>query len=172
MGCRMADSKGLGAEIMVAGPDFADWAALHRLLCESFAYMEGRVDPPSSMAALTPEGLAAKAREEVLLLAREGAALVGCGFCAERGEVLYLGKLAVAEACRGRGLLRAMVGRAEAIARARGLAALELQSRVELAENHAAFAALGFEEVGRTAHEGYDRPTSITFRKALRTTPA
>ena len=45
--------------------------------------------------------------------------------------------------------------------------ALELQTRVELGANHAAFQRLGFVEVGRTAHDGYDRPTSITFRKSL-----
>jgi hypothetical protein len=44
---------------------------------------------------------------------------------------------------------------------------LELQTRVELEENHAAFRAMGFAEAGRTAHPGYDRPTSITFRKDL-----
>jgi len=159
--------KGAALKADIAGPDFADWGALHRLLCESFAYMEGRVDPPSSMGALTREGLAEKARREILIVVRDGAAPVGCGFGAAKGDALYLGKLAVAEGHRGRGLLRAMVALADEIARARDLSALELQSRVELAENHAAFAALGFAEVGRTAHEGYDRPTSITFRRAV-----
>jgi hypothetical protein len=48
-----------------------------------------------------------------------------------------------------------------------GLDHLELQTRVELTENHATFRAMGFVETGRTAHPGYDR-TSITFRRALR----
>ncbi|TIN07524.1 MAG: GNAT family N-acetyltransferase, partial [Mesorhizobium sp.] len=30
-----------------------------------------------------------------------------------------------------------------------------------------AFARLGFHETARTAHSGYDRPTSITMRKVL-----
>ncbi|WP_371928353.1 GNAT family N-acetyltransferase [Oceanicola sp. 502str15] len=151
----------------VAGPDFADWAGLHRLLVESFDYMEGRIDPPSSLAALTPEGLAAKAEREVLMLVRYGARVVACGFAAPRRPVLYLGKLAVTEALRGRGLMRQVVALAEEMAREGGFEALELQSRVELAENHAAFAALGFAETARTAHEGYDRPTSVTFRKPV-----
>ncbi|TIV92899.1 MAG: GNAT family N-acetyltransferase, partial [Mesorhizobium sp.] len=53
------------------------------------------------------------------------------------------------------------------LARARGKDAIELQSRIELTANHAAFARLGFRETGRTAHAGYDRSTSITMRKVL-----
>jgi hypothetical protein len=37
-----------------------------------------------------------------------------------------------------------------------------------LTANHGAFARLGFREMARTAHDGYDRPTSITMRKVLR----
>ncbi|QDC11703.1 GNAT family N-acetyltransferase [Oceanicola sp. D3] len=151
----------------VAGQDFADWAGVHRLLVESFAFMEGRIDPPSSLAAVTPEGLAEKAEREVLMLVRYGARVVACGFASPRRPVLYLGKLAVTEQLRGRGLLRQMVALAEEMARDGGFEALELQSRVELVENHATFAALGFKEVARTAHEGYDRPTSITFRRVV-----
>ncbi|TIX14256.1 MAG: GNAT family N-acetyltransferase, partial [Mesorhizobium sp.] len=39
--------------------------------------------------------------------------------------------------------------------------------RIELDGNHRAFVRLGFDETERTAHEGYDRPTSITMRKVL-----
>ena len=56
---------------------------------------------------------------------------------------------------------------AEDLARERGKDAIELQTRIELTANHAAFARLGFRETERTAHEGYDRPTSITMRKVL-----
>ena len=56
---------------------------------------------------------------------------------------------------------------AEQLARQRGKRALELQTRIELVANHATFARMGFVEVARTAHEGFDRPTSITYRKAL-----
>ena len=51
---------------------------------------------------------------------------------------------------------------AETRARALGLPVLELQTRVELTENHAAFRALGFAQTGATAHPGFDRPTSLT----------
>ena len=44
---------------------------------------------------------------------------------------------------------------------------MELQTRVELTGNQRAFRSLGFVETGRTAHQGYDRPTSVTMRKRL-----
>ena len=72
-----------------------------------------------------------------------------------------------AETHRGRGLGRVMLDHAERRARALGRPALVLQTRVELVENHAAFARMGFAETGRTAHAGYDRPTSVTFTRHL-----
>ena len=56
---------------------------------------------------------------------------------------------------------------AEALARAAGKPVLELQARVELTGNQAAFSRLGFVETERTAHAGYNRPTSVTMRKTL-----
>jgi predicted N-acetyltransferase YhbS len=82
-------------------------------------------------------------------------------------DTLYLGKLAVAHAARGQGLARRLIALSLERARALGLATVSLQTRVELLENHATFAALGFEMTGTTAHPGYDRPTSVSFRRAV-----
>ncbi|WP_102108595.1 GNAT family N-acetyltransferase [Oceaniglobus roseus] len=147
--------------------DPADWAALHRLLHRCFAGMEGRIDPPSSLHRLTPQDIAATAARETVLVIGPDAAPHACLFCTWQPDALYLGKLAVDPARRGRGLARALIDAAEAIARAEGLPRLRLQTRVELTENHATFTALGFSETGRTAHEGFDRPTSINFERAL-----
>lgn len=82
-----------------------------------------------------------------------------------KADVLYLSKLAVAPDMRGKGLARTLVSFAETEARALGLKALELQSRIELTETHAAFHALGFAKAGETSHPGFQRTTSITMRK-------
>jgi len=148
-------------------PDFTDFAALHALLSTSFAYMEGRVDPPSSMMRLGIDSLKVKATQEDLFLIREAGRPVGCLFGTPTPAAYYIGKLAVAAPQRGRGLARALVEADATRARALGAPALELQSRVELVENHTAFTAMGFTQVAATAHPGYDRPTSLTFRRAL-----
>jgi GNAT superfamily N-acetyltransferase len=153
--------------VAVAPPDFDDWAGLHALLSACFAPMEGRIDPPSSFLSMSSETLRAKAADEVLILAHAGDALVGCAFCAPKADHLYLGKLAVAPAHRGRGLLRRMLAMADDIAREKGLRRLDLQTRVELTANHATFAALGFHRAGTEAHPGFERPTSLIFRRAV-----
>lgn len=145
-----------------AGP--ADFPAILALVKSAFAYMDGRVDPPSSMHGLTEADLAAA--HEVLVIGPAGAPLA-CAVLTPKPDALYIGKVAVAGAARGQGLARRLFTEAEARAGLLGLAALELQSRVELTENHAVFAALGFSRTGETAHPGYDRPTSYTFRKTL-----
>ncbi len=142
-----------------------DWDALLALIQTEFAYMEGVIDPPSSMQRLTAAAIAAQAAEgEVWAL---GHPPVACVFLTRKGDALYLGKLAVSSGHRGQGLARALVALAARRARDMGLQALELQTRVELTANQRTFAALGFAEIARTAHPGYDRPTSITLRKPL-----
>ncbi|MDW4550229.1 GNAT family N-acetyltransferase [Defluviimonas sp. D31] len=133
----------------------------------AFAYMDGVIDPPSSVHRLTEDAIARQAEAgEVWLLEDEGRP-IACLFLTLEPDRLYIGKLAVEEAFRGQGLARQLVALAEERARARGLGRLELQSRVELAANHAAFAAMGFEQTGATAHEGHERPTSLTFTRLL-----
>jgi GNAT superfamily N-acetyltransferase len=144
-----------------------DWTALRALLAECFACMDGRIDPPSSLASMTPESLRDKALTETLVTIWRGDALVACGFLADTGRSVYLGKLAVHPRHRGRGLLRRIVAEAEAMARRIGRPVLELGTRVELTENQATFTRLGFREVARTAHPGYDRATSVAMERPL-----
>ena len=138
-------------------------ALIHR----AFAFMEGRIDPPSSLHRMNAAALAQKSRDETCLLARQNTGLWGCVFCAADGPDLGISKLAVDPAHQGRGVGRLLIAQAEAEARAFGHEALTLQTRIELTENHAAFARLGFIKTGETAHPGYDRSTSITMRKSL-----
>jgi predicted N-acetyltransferase YhbS len=142
--------------------DPCDWEAILALIRRAFAGMAGRIDPPSSLHSLTAEGL--QAGGEVWVM---GAPPVACVILTPRAGALYLGKLAVEPALQGRGLGRRLVALAETRARELGLPTLELQTRVELVENHAAFRAMGFEKVGETAHAGFARATSFTFRKRL-----
>lgn len=142
--------------------------AVLALIRESFAYMDGRIDPPSSMHRLSQAALAETARTAEIWAI--GTPPRACVILTPKRQALYLGKLAVAAEARGQGLARRLVELAESRARALGLTFLELQTRIELVDNHTTFVRLGFVETGRTAHAGFDRPTSITMRKML--TPA
>lgn len=158
------------AEIIV-GPleaGFDRWEELLSLVKGSFAYMDGVIDPPSSAHRLTAATLRDKARAEACFVATASGSLIGCAFLAERADRFYLGKLAILPSWQGRGAGRALLAAAEGHARHAGKPMIELQTRVELTGNHRAFAAFGFVETERTAHAGYDRPTSITMCKVLR----
>ncbi len=142
-------------------PDAPALADLLTLIQAEFAYMDGRIDPPSSMHRLTLDDLARSCDAgEVWSL---GDPPVACMMLTPRDDCLYLSKLAVNRDHRQRGLAARLVGIAADRARARGLPRLQLQSRVELTEVHRAFAWIGFARTGETAHAEFHRPTSITM---------
>jgi GNAT superfamily N-acetyltransferase len=100
--------------------------------------MEGRIDPPSSLAAMTPASLREKAAaRDARDRSGRASALVACGYLADTGRSIYLGKLAVHPDHRGQGLLRRIVAEAEAMARARPPRARTLGRGWSLTENHA-----------------------------------
>ena len=154
-------------QIRVRPESFLDWPQLVGLVRDSFAYMDSRIDPPSSLNRMGIEEFKAKAAEETLIIAEDSSSIIGCAFAALRDDCVYVGKVAVAESARGKGVARAMFTVAEGLARTHGRKFLELQTRVELVENHATFTALGFLKVAESAHPGYNRPTSITMRKRV-----
>nr|WP_224826740.1 GNAT family N-acetyltransferase [Cognatishimia sp. MH4019] len=145
------------------GADDPRLPAILALIRIGFAGMEGRIDPPSSMHDLTVAKIAKQARTGEVWVC--GSEPVACVFLTPKPNRLYLSKLTVATAYRGTGFARRLVDLAETRALALGLGTLELQSRVELTENHAAFAKLGFAVTAETRHPGYAQTTSLTMRK-------
>ena len=150
-----------------ADPDTTDWASVLALVLKAFAYMEGRIDPPSSANRLTQEDMAAQAASGVLLLAEDDSGLVGGVFLNQRIDAMHLGKLALDPSRQGEGIGRRLFKASVAAAEAQNFAENELQARIELTEIQTAVAALGFRETGRTVRDGYDRPTSVTMRCLL-----
>ncbi len=146
-------------------PDDRDLAAILPLLRRCFAYMDGRIAPPSSVHRLTPDGIADQARDgEIWAI---GTPPMACVFLTLQPDALYLGKLAVAPKMRGHGLARTLVAHALGRARAHGLPKVTLKTRIELVENHAVFRALGFCKLAETAHPGYNRPTTVIFEQEV-----
>ncbi|SLN49472.1 Acetyltransferase (GNAT) family protein [Falsiruegeria litorea R37] len=135
------------------------------LIRRSFAYMEGRIDPPSSMHRLTACKIANQCREgEVWVI---GTPPVACVFLSPRADCLYLGKLAVDKALQGQGLARRLVEQALIRARDMKLPALELKTRIELTDNHKTFERLGFSVIGHDSHDGHARPTTVLMRRPV-----
>jgi N-acetylglutamate synthase-like GNAT family acetyltransferase len=147
--------------------DFQRWDELLALILSSFAYMNDRIDPPSSALKLTPATLADKACAEIAYAAMQGDTLSGCIFLRPEEDCLYIGKLAIAPESQGRGVGRRLLAVAEQAAQDRGLASLRLETRIELVENHDIFSRWGFEKVAENAHPGFTRTTSIEMRKPV-----
>ncbi|AOF89620.1 GNAT family N-acetyltransferase [Sinorhizobium sp. RAC02] len=153
-------------DVIPIDPDFGRWDDLLSLVLDAFAYMDGIIDPPSSAHRMTAASLAAKARGNRL---RGSAGRNAARLHLRRPEAgsLYIGKLAVRPAFQGTGVGRLLLETAEALARERHLPVLRLETRIELVENHAAFARWGFVRTAENAHPGFTRPTSIEMRKTV-----
>ncbi|KRB59196.1 acetyltransferase [Rhizobium sp. Root708] len=147
--------------------DFQRWDELLALILSSFAYMNDRIDPPSSALKLTPAMLAEKARTEIAYVAMDGDILCGCIFLRPEEGCLYVGKLAVTPNAQGRGIGRRLLTVAEQLARDQALLSLRLEARIELVENHDVFARWGFEKTAENAHPGFTMTTSIEMRKPV-----
>ncbi len=147
--------------------DTPDWDELLKFIHKAFAYMEKLIDPPSSLHRMTAKNLCDKASKEILVLAYLRDTLVGCMFCRTESDCLCVGKVAVSPQHQGQGIGKKMFETAFELAKQHCLSELELETRVELTENHLTFANLGFVQTGTSAHEGYNQPTSIIMRASV-----
>lgn len=148
--------------------DFTQWAELLSLIMSAFAYMDDRIDPPSSAHRLTEASLARKAQDEICYVAQTNGVLVGCIFCRpEPPHCLYIGKLAIAASSQGQGVGRKLLAQAETEAYHLGLPNLRLETRIELTDNHRTFERWGFAKSADKSHPGYDRITFIEMVKPL-----
>ena len=167
----MSDVPDFRISVQRAPRDFRQWEPLLELLRAAFAYQEHRINPPSSVYALDAGSLAKKSSQEHLFVATVASELAGCVFALDRPPLLYVSKLAVWPHLQGRGIGRRLMSAVEVFARESYRTVLELETRIELTENHKTFEALGFNRVSEHAHEGYDHPTYIRMRRVLGAVP-
>jgi predicted N-acetyltransferase YhbS len=144
-----------------------DAAAVAALVRTAFAAQSVMTDPPSSALKDTAADVTAHLRTDGGAVAEAAEELVGSALWVEQEGGLYLGRLAVAPAWRGRGIAKALVAAAETTARAMRLPRVHLSTRLPLLDNRRLFAACGFVETTRTAHPGYTGPTSVKMEKRL-----
>ena len=86
-----------------------DFGPLLSLITEAFAYMDGRIDPPSSANRLTAADLAEQSARDEIWVIEDTDKPVACMILSPRDDHLYLGKLAVSKAFRGQKLARQLV---------------------------------------------------------------
>lgn len=125
----------------------SDWDAVRNLIGAAFAYMEPRLGHPSRAVKDSPVDLERAAADGTCWLIIETGVPVACLFTRSSRDdptALYIGKLAVADAARGRGFARELVEAAAKEARMLGFRSLTLDTGAVFPELHDTFARLGF----------------------------
>jgi ribosomal protein S18 acetylase RimI-like enzyme len=159
----------LDAEALDIRPATADDAALiHRLTLAAYAEYRGVLVPESGVFAQSAADVRADIDRGGAIIARLAGEPVGCGrweLPADRSH-LYVGRLAVLPAFRGRGIASRMLAWCEAHAVALGLPEVQLGVRLQLPRNRALYERLGYETFGFEDRPGYGR-TSAWMRKRV-----
>ena len=146
----------------------ADAAIIAATIAAAFEQYRGKLVPESGAFGETAEAIAAElAKGTGAIVAERNGKMVGCVMIHEMEGDLYFGRLAVLPAARGTGLARRLIDAVEADAWRRGLSGIRLGVRVVLTDNQRLFQSLGYREISREAHPGFDYPTSINMRKSL-----
>jgi ribosomal protein S18 acetylase RimI-like enzyme len=146
----------------------ADAPVIAATIAAAFAQYRGRLVPESSAFRETPEAIVGQlANGSSAIVAERNGAMMGCVMTEVLEGDLYFGRLAVLPAARGLGLAKRLIAAVEDEARRRGLPGVRLGVRIALPDNQRLFASLGYREISREAHPGFDHPTSINMRKAL-----
>ncbi len=142
---------------------------VHRLTQLAFAPFDV-LDPPSGAVAETEADVTADLARGGGALARAGAdgPVVGCLRWWPAGDgTLYVRRLAVDPAWRGRGVGRALMAWTDDQARVYGLSGVSVGVRIALPGNLAFFRDLGFAVVGEHSHDGYAQATWLSLCKDL-----
>ncbi len=155
--------------ISVRPATLGDAAALAATIAAAFEQYRGKLVPESGAFAETADNITRqlKAGAGALVAERNGKVLACVMTEMQEGD-LYFGRLAVLPQARGLGLAKRLIEAVEEEARRRGLPGVRLGVRVVLTGNQRLFNSLCYVETSREPHPGFDYPTSINMRKALR----
>ena len=143
----------------------ADAPAIAGVIRDAFTGRAATTDPKPSAMRETAESVAATLAIGGGAVAIQDGQTVAAVLWHPRDGGLYFGRLAVANAVRGRGIARALVAAVEAEARLLGLSRLLLSTRLVWTDNRRLFTALGFIEAAEHAHPGYSAPTFVDMVK-------
>jgi predicted N-acetyltransferase YhbS len=155
--------------LVLRGATPADAPAIAATIAAAFEQYRGKLRPESGAFRETAEAIVSElASDSGAIVAERNGRMLGCVMVKLLEGDLYFGRLSVLPDARGQGLAKRLVEAVEDEARRRELAGVRCGVRIVLTDNQRLFSSLGYLEIGREAHEGFDHPTSINLRKVLR----
>ncbi len=135
---------------------------VHHIMHEAFAEYLGVLEPPSGAHVETVADVIEEMQRGGAVLAWLDGEAIGSGrWRVEPEGYLYIGRVSVLPAFRGRGAARAMLNYMEAIARQRGIPRLRLGVRMLLPQNIDLYRKLGYEIAEIIKHPKGD--TEVVF---------
>ena len=143
-------------------------ARIAQVMRAAFGEYRGVIEPPSGALAVDARGVRDLMELGGILACESEGRIVACVFHRTHPDHVYLGRLAVVPAFRGRGLGAHLVAGVEALAVAAGRERVRLGVRLALPRNRAFFERLGYWEVGLDSHEGMTVPTFAWLEKRIR----
>ena len=157
MDTRAPNSEGL--ELRQAS--LADLPEVRRCAYAAFSkYIERIGKAPAPMGA----DFVAQIGQGLLHVAVEGARFLGYVAFFPEGDHVHLDSIAVLPEHSGKGIGKRLLGYVERQARRHGLQAVELYTNEAMVENVAMYKRLGYTEIERKHHQGFNR---VFFRKSL-----
>lgn len=139
----------------------SDMPVIGQIVEQAYRHYIPRIGkPPGPML----DDYSARISEGVVWVIEEGAAISGTIVLLPRPDYLLLDNIAVAPARQGSGLGRLLLAFAESEAVRRGYREIHLYTHRTMTENQHLYAAIGYEETGRSTEAGYER---VFMRKRL-----
>lgn len=145
----------------------ADAELVHELTQVAFATLAGWIDPPSSAHRETMADVAQALAAGGGGIAAVDGATVGAVRFLPKVDHLYVGRVAVDPARRGRGVARALMAFAEGEAARLGLPETRIQVRRSLTGDVALFERLGYRVVDEQPHPKNPAASVLTLAKPV-----
>ena len=144
-----------------------DLSEIVALVHRAFEQYRGKLEPESGALSESVESLRKRLEKNRLFLAEDDGRISGAVFATQKGDAVYLDRLAVDPEVRSRGIARRLMEAVEVHARETGASRITLGVRLALPQNIDYFQRCGFVETGRQTHAGFDAPTSMDMEKPL-----
>ena len=144
-----------------------DAPTLHAITQAAFDTLRGKIDPPSSAHRETVGTVSADLTTGSGAIAELAGIPVGAVRFRVEPDGLYVGRVAVDPAHRGRGVARALMAAAEREAAARGLPETQVHVRRTLTGNVAMFERLGYRVASEYVHPRDPSAAVLTLVKPV-----